>query len=72
MLKAKEYDVINDDNEYKYLLKLPMDSVTEENASKIKSDTNKKKSELEELKNTSIQKMWIDELNELKNMLNKK
>ena len=72
MLESKEYDKIENDNEYKYLLKLPMDSVTEENASKIKSDTNKKKSELEELKNTSIQKMWIDELNELKNMLNKK
>jgi len=72
MLESKEYDKIENDNEYKYLLKLPMDSVTEENASKIKSDTNKKKSDLEELKNTSIQKMWIDELNELKNMLNKK
>ena len=72
MLESKKYDKIENDNEYKYLLKLPMDSVTEENASKIKSDTNKKKSELEELKNTSIQKMWIDELNELKICLTKK
>ena len=34
MLKEKGYDVIGDDIEYKYLTKMPMDSVTDENVEK--------------------------------------
>ena len=35
MLMEKGYDTIDDDNEYKYLLKMPMDSISEENVNKI-------------------------------------
>ena len=31
MLLLKDYDTIDDDEEYKYLVKMPMDSVSEEN-----------------------------------------
>ena len=37
MLKEKGYDKIDDDENYKYLVKMPMDSVTEEEVKKIMS-----------------------------------
>ena len=35
MLEAKGYDKLDNDEEYKYLVKMPMDSVTEENVDKL-------------------------------------
>ena len=35
MLKEKQYDLIEGDDEYKYLTRMPMDSVSEENVEKI-------------------------------------
>ena len=65
MLKEKNYDKIDDD-EYKYLIKMPMDSVTEENVSKLLKDKGDKETELEGIKNTSVYKMWKTELDNLK------
>jgi DNA topoisomerase-2 len=64
MLMSKSYDMI--DGEYKYLLKMPMDSVSEENVEKLVNEKTEREIELNKLKNTSIQKMWLYELNELK------
>jgi DNA gyrase/topoisomerase IV subunit B len=53
------------DGEFKYLIKMPMDSVTQENvtsALKEKADT---EAELATLRSTSLEKMWIGELNNL-------
>ncbi len=69
MLEEKHYDKIDEDNDYKYLLKMPMDSVSEENADKIKQDKNNKEKELEVLQTTTIQEIWLRELDELKNNL---
>jgi DNA topoisomerase-2 len=66
MLEAKDYDKIDGDNEYKYLVKMPMDSVTEENVEKLLKDKGNKEVELEQIKNTTINKMWINELNQLR------
>jgi hypothetical protein len=66
MLKTKGYDIIDDDNEYKYLVKMPMDSVTEENAEKIFAEYTKKCNELDEIKNRTIVEMWNTELIQLK------
>jgi len=66
MLLAKGYDKLDGDNEYKYLVKMPMDSVTEENVEKLLKDKCNKENELEEIKNTTINKMWINELNILR------
>ena len=49
MLKEKEYDSI--DCEYKYLTKMPMDSVTEENVEKLNKEHENKQYELESVKN---------------------
>ena len=64
MLKNKGYDAI--DGEYKYLIKMPMDSVTEENVDKLNKEHENKKTELESVKNTTKYQMWLTELETLK------
>jgi DNA topoisomerase-2 len=66
-LTEKGYAVIDNDTEFKYLIKMPMDSVTEENASKLLNDAKNKKQEIEDLKNITITQMWLNELELLKN-----
>jgi DNA topoisomerase-2 len=68
MLEAKGYDKLENDEEYKYLVKMPMDSVTEENVDKLLNDKGNKEAELEQIKNTTINKMWITELNQLREL----
>ncbi len=65
LLKSKNYDVIDDDEDYKYLIKMPMDSVSEENVSKLINDHENKNKELKMMKDLTIQKMWLNELEEL-------
>jgi DNA topoisomerase-2 len=64
MLKENNYDTV--DNDYKYLTKMPMDSVTEENVDKLNRDHENKVTELENVKNTTINQMWINELEAFK------
>jgi len=68
MLKEKGYDVINDDVDYNYLVKMPMDSVTEENVEKLLKEKGTKEAELETIKSTSVHKMWITELTRLEDL----
>jgi DNA topoisomerase-2 len=65
ILKDKKYQVIENDEEYKYLLKMAMDSVSEENVIKLQKEYKEKAIELEEIKKTKIQEMWLKELNAL-------
>ena len=69
LLKGKNYDVIDDDADYKYLLKMPMDSVSEENADRLLKDRDGKEKELVVIQSTSIENMWLNELDELKQYL---
>jgi DNA topoisomerase-2 len=62
ILEEKEYNVIDDDNEYKYLIKMPMDSVSDENVQRLNNEYMKKQEELDNIKNTSTQQMWLNEL----------
>jgi DNA topoisomerase-2 len=64
LLSEKDYKLI--DGEYSYLIKLPMDSVTEEKIAEMEKKYEDKKNELEEIVNTSIENMWIKELDLLK------
>jgi DNA topoisomerase-2 len=70
MLESKKYDKMmdKDDNEssYKYLIKMPMDSVTEENVCKLNKEYADLQNEIDALKNTTINKMWLNELKVLK------
>jgi len=66
MLQDKGYDKIENDEDYKYLVKMPMDSVSEENVEKLLKDKVNKETELEKIRNTHINKMWLNELDNLR------
>jgi DNA topoisomerase-2 len=68
MLKHKNYDVIDGDSDYKYLTKMTMDSVTEENVEKLFKEKGEKDKELDIIKTTSINQMWTTELDNLKTL----
>jgi len=62
MLTDKGYDMVNEDEDYKYLTRMPMDSVTEENVKKLMDEQEKKNKELIDIQNTTIPEMWLHEL----------
>ena len=62
LLKSKNYDVVDEDEDYKYLVKMPMDSVSDENVAKIMNSHNDKVKELETCKKTTEAQMWMNEL----------
>jgi DNA topoisomerase-2 len=63
MMEEMGFDKIDDN--YNYLIKLPMDSVTEENVEKLIKQHSDKSGELETLLDTEITSMWSKELTEL-------
>lgn len=63
LLTERKFDLIEGD--YKYLIKMPMDSVTEENVASIMKDKENAVNELELLRKTSLEKMWLSELDNL-------
>jgi DNA topoisomerase-2 len=65
MLLSKSYATIDDDNDFKYLVKMPMDSVSEENVERLNNDHKNKSDELQRIKETSEQQMWLYELENL-------
>ena len=70
MLTASKYDIIDEDQEFKYLVKMPMDTVTEENVSKLMKDKETKLSEIHILKTTSVEQIWMNELEDLRTQYN--
>ena len=68
LLANKGYAIIDDDQDYKYLTKMPMDSVTEENVEKLLKDKGNAECELETVKSKSINKMWTEELDKLRSL----
>ena len=67
MLVEKKYYMIEDDKEFKYLVKMPMDSVSEENVEKMLNEHKEKADELDRIKSTTIEEMWLSELEILEN-----
>jgi DNA topoisomerase-2 len=65
LLEKKGYDVMDDDFDFKYLTKMPMDSVTREIVEKIFREHGLKQQELETVKSTTANQMWLLELNNL-------
>ncbi len=60
LMKHHKFDKI--DGDFKYLIKMPMDSVTEENVKHIMKEKDDAKHELDVLMNTTIYQMWLHEL----------
>lgn len=69
MLIAKEYDMIDDDVEFKYLIKMPMDCVSEENVEKLMKQKGEKEKELAKYKKIKPTDLWLSELKELEKLL---
>ena len=65
MLKSHDFDCIDDDDEYKYLRSMPIDSVIEENITKLLNERDDKKKEYDTLFSTSTTDIWTNELNQL-------
>jgi DNA topoisomerase-2 len=65
-LVDKKYDTIDNDNEFKYLLKMPMDSVSTENVDKIVKEHDAKLTDLDYYKKVSETELWLSELQLLK------
>ena len=63
MLTTMEFTKI--DNDYKYLIKMPMDSVTDENVTSILKEHTDTEKELDVLKRTKLETMWKHELQTL-------
>jgi DNA topoisomerase-2 len=63
MLSSNSFDKF--DGDYKYLVKMPMDSVTVENVDKLKKERDDVVKELEVLKQTTLEQMWMRELDTL-------
>ena len=66
MLQSKGYDTMEGDEQYKYLLKLPMDSVSEENVQKLLKEKGQKELCHATLQGTSIEQLWLADLAELR------
>jgi len=66
ILKERDYAIIDEDSDYKYLVRLPMDSVTEENVNKIMNERDSKNKELDTLQKTSETQLWLNELANLR------
>lgn len=63
MLTSHSFDKIEGD--YKYLVKMPMDSVTNENVDKLKKEKDDTMKELDVLNRTTLEQMWMRELETL-------
>lgn len=64
-MKQHGYEHIDGDTEYKYLLKMPMDSVTDENVKHLLSERDTKRAQHQQLADTSIEALWTHDLDEL-------
>ena len=67
MMNDKGYDIINNDSDFKYLLKMSMDSVSEENVEKIRKSLEETQEKYDKLFATSIQQMWLNDLDQFEN-----
>jgi DNA topoisomerase-2 len=57
---------VEGDEQYKYLLKLPMDSVSEENVHKLLKEKGQRDSQHSMLEGTGIEQLWLADLAELR------
>ena len=71
LLKSRNYEVLDGDAEYKYLRTMRIEQVEEENMNKLLKERDEKMKDLEILKKTPIEKMWLSEIVELENYFKK-
>lgn len=59
---SRNYDVIDNDLEYRYLRQMPIDSVLEENIIKLRKDRDTKSTEMAVLEQSTISNLWLHDL----------
>ena len=62
LLKSRNYDVIDQDEDYGYLVRMPMNSVTEENVTRLLAERDGKQAEMQLLKAKTEDAIWLEEL----------
>ena len=62
LLKSRKYDIIDGDDEYKYLRRMSIEQVEEENMQKLRNERDEKRNELSILRAKSIESIWGNEL----------
>jgi len=62
MLMTKGFQILEEDGDFKYLTRMPMDSVTEENVTKLSKEQEQKSAELKMTQATTEEQMWLQEL----------
>ena len=65
-LQDLKFDKQENDDDYKYLVKMPMDSVNKENVEKLLRERDDKQKELDTLKSKSLHTIYNEELEQLK------
>ena len=58
------------DGNYDYLLRIPIYQLTKEKIDELKEEIKNKKAEYDKVKNETIENMWLEDLKELKKVLN--
>ncbi len=71
LLKTMGFDIIDEDDGYKYLRSMTIDSVEEENYTKLMDECNIREQELEALKLKTIENMWLEEISVLQKQYKK-
>jgi hypothetical protein len=67
LLEEHNFDKVADD--YKYLIKMPMDSVCIENVDKLLAEKSDNEGHIAKLKSTTNKMMWMQELQDLQDLL---
>ena len=65
LLKTMGFDIIDEDEGFKYLRSMTIDSVEEENYEKLMKECEEKLKQLEILKKRTIENMWLEEISDL-------
>ena len=71
LMKTRKYDIIDGDDEYRYLRQMRIESVEEENIVKLRKERDENMKELEVLKNTSEREMWMTDLKQFEKLYGK-
>ena len=66
LLSKKNYTLDKETNDYKYLIKMPMDSVSQENVDKLLKEKDENNEKIVELSNKTAKDIWLEELEDLK------
>lgn len=71
LLTEKNYPQLGAHSNFDYLVKLPLNSLTQEKVNELNDECAKKRAQLEALQNSSVEKIWLGELDEFMDMYRK-